>query len=471
MAPSARRPVLVGVLVLVAMLAAATGVGAQTPGGEPSTTTSTTPTTAPSTTSTTAPSPTDPSVPSPTDPTMPSPTEPTAPSPTDASTSSTSTSIPADDPKQVIEAGTAGFDFLTPDELDLLKRFQDSLDRISKLRADIMEFSNVVIASQSRLIAAQSRVRSLTAALTETEERLAAAEAQLDDQQARLRMVAVQSYIGGGHDFSSISVLVASKSVDELGKGRVYVNAVAENQQGVIEASRRLRDLVKSLRELAAEQQADAVQARDVVATEERQFELQWQQLLETQRREEEAFIEQAKVIAEIDSKRLEFYQRQAGLLGGGFASSLLAARQIGQVPPAITTGIFQMPVPGAKLTSLYGYRMHPLYGAYAFHGGVDLAIAQGTPIRAAMDGEVMMAEFNNGGYGNMVVIDHGNALGTLYAHASVLMVAPGQQVRRGDVIALVGSTGYSTGPHLHFEAYVSGTRVDPLPMIGFGAS
>ncbi|MCX7619576.1 MAG: M23 family metallopeptidase, partial [Acidimicrobiales bacterium] len=289
--------------------------------------------------------------------------------------------------------------------------------------------------------------------------------------QARLRRVAVQSYIGGGRDFSTVAVLLASKSVDELGKGRVYANAVVADQRGAIEESRRLRDHVKSLRQLAAEQQDEAVRARDAFAAEEAQFEQQWQQMLDAQRREQEAVLEQARVISEIDSKRLEFFQRQATHLGGGFASSMLAARQIGQVPPAITTGVFLMPVKGARLTSLYGYRVHPLYGAYAFHPGIDLALAQGEPIRAAMDGEVVMAEFNTGGYGNMVVIDHGNALGTLYAHASVLLVSPGQRVRRGDVIALVGSTGYSTGPHLHFEAYIGGTRVDPLPMIGFGDS
>jgi murein DD-endopeptidase MepM/ murein hydrolase activator NlpD len=457
-----------GLVATLAILATATHAGAQTgPGGPTTTTTATTSTTEPTTTSSTS-LPTS-SVPPSTDPTVPPPIDSTV--PPDPSTSSTSTSIPADDPKQVIEAGTAGFDFLTPEELDLLRRFQEALDRINQLRADIMSFNDVVIASQSRLIAAQSRVRSLTAALTETEERLAEAETQLDDRQARLRTVAVQSYIGGGRDFSIVSVLMASKSVDELGKGRVYANAVAEDQRGAIEESRRLRDHIKSLRELAAEQQSEAIRARDALAAEEKQLESQQQQLLERHKREQEAVLEQAKVISEIDSKRLEFFQRQAGHLGSGFASSMLAARQIGQVPPAITTGIFSNPVPGARLTSLYGYRMHPLYGAYAFHPGIDLAIGQGTPIRAAMDGEVIVAEFNTGGYGNMVVIDHANGLGTLYAHASVLLVQVGQRVRRGDVIALVGSTGYSTGPHLHFEAYVGGTRVDPLPMIGFGDS
>ena len=95
-------------------------------------------------------------------------------------------------------------------------------------------------------------------------------------------------------------------------------------------------------------------------------------------------------------------------------------------------------------------------------HEGIDIAASSGTPIRAAASGTVIHAGWL-GGYGNLVVLDHGNGLATAYAHASAILVAVGQQVSQGETVALVGSTGHSSGPHLHFEVRVNGTAVDPL--------
>jgi len=95
-------------------------------------------------------------------------------------------------------------------------------------------------------------------------------------------------------------------------------------------------------------------------------------------------------------------------------------------------------------------------------HTGVDLGCGNGTPIGAAGDGVVVSAGWN-GGYGNAVVIDHGNGLATLYGHQSSLAASPGQRVSTGQTIGYVGSTGYSTGPHLHWEVWVNGTPVDPM--------
>jgi murein DD-endopeptidase MepM/ murein hydrolase activator NlpD len=95
-------------------------------------------------------------------------------------------------------------------------------------------------------------------------------------------------------------------------------------------------------------------------------------------------------------------------------------------------------------------------------HNGIDFGASAGTPIRAAADGVVVSAG-PLGGYGNATVIDHGNGLATMYAHQSQIIVSAGQHVSRGQVIGYVGSTGFSTGPHLHFEVRVQGTPVDPM--------
>ena len=94
-------------------------------------------------------------------------------------------------------------------------------------------------------------------------------------------------------------------------------------------------------------------------------------------------------------------------------------------------------------------------------HQGTDFGLKQGSNIYAADDGKVYCAA-NSGGYGNLVKIDHGNGMQTYYAHCSKILVSEGQEVKAGEVIALVGSTGNSTGPHLHFEVIVNGIRVDP---------
>lgn len=109
-------------------------------------------------------------------------------------------------------------------------------------------------------------------------------------------------------------------------------------------------------------------------------------------------------------------------------------------------------------VSSPYGLR----WGGSDFHPGIDIANDMGTPIMATADGTVVTAGYNSGGYGNMVDIDHGNGLMTRYGHAMQVLVSEGQTVRRGQVIALMGSTGFSTGPHVHYEVRINGQAVNP---------
>lgn len=124
---------------------------------------------------------------------------------------------------------------------------------------------------------------------------------------------------------------------------------------------------------------------------------------------------------------------------------------------PSITTPSL-WPARG-DVSSPYGLR----WGGSDFHPGIDIANDMGTPIVATADGTVTTAGWNAGGYGNMVDIDHGNGIMTRYGHAMQVVVVPGQHVRRGQVIAYMGSTGFSTGPHVHYEVRVNGTPVNPV--------
>ena len=113
-------------------------------------------------------------------------------------------------------------------------------------------------------------------------------------------------------------------------------------------------------------------------------------------------------------------------------------------------------------VTSEFGYRRDPFTGERKGHSGMDLAVPTGTSVRAALPGTVTVSTYNRGGYGYYVMIDHGYGLSTLYGHNSQLLARVGQTVEAGDVIALSGSTGRSTGPHLHFEVRINGERTNP---------
>ena len=134
---------------------------------------------------------------------------------------------------------------------------------------------------------------------------------------------------------------------------------------------------------------------------------------------------------------------------------NLMAANGL-QLPGSTTPSLW--PARG-DVSSPYGLR----WNGSDFHPGIDIANDMGTPIVATADGTVVTAGWNSGGYGNMVDIDHGNGVLTRYGHAMQVVVAPGQYVHRGQVIAYMGSTGYSTGPHVHYEVRVNGTPVNPI--------
>lgn len=126
--------------------------------------------------------------------------------------------------------------------------------------------------------------------------------------------------------------------------------------------------------------------------------------------------------------------------------------------------GDMTWPVPGKyTITSPYGTRMDPIFKTYKKHTGIDIAAGTGRPIVAANSGTVIVAGWSSRGYGNYVVIDHGGGRSTLYAHQSRLAVSKGQKVSKGETIGYVGSTGYSTGPHLHFEVLINGNDTNPM--------
>ena len=165
------------------------------------------------------------------------------------------------------------------------------------------------------------------------------------------------------------------------------------------------------------------------------------------------------KLVAELEAERAEAARRAA-------EEAAAAAAQGGSTGGgggyAGATGSFIFPVASyVYISSRFGERVHPITGELKNHNGMDIASNMGTTVYAADGGKVVLADWN-GGYGNCIMIDHGNGYKTLYGHLSSISVSEGQNVSQGAVIGAVGSTGNSTGPHLHFEVYANDSRIDP---------
>ena len=159
-----------------------------------------------------------------------------------------------------------------------------------------------------------------------------------------------------------------------------------------------------------------------------------------------------------------EIAAKEAELKEAKYDEELKRLAMQGENPPSNATWI--TPVTGARLTSPFGQRLHPVLKVYRMHNGIDLAIAQGTPIYATRAGKVTRTAYQAGGAGNYVSINHLDGFASIYMHMTHYVVSAGQEVSAGQLIGYVGSTGLSTGPHLHFGISYAGTYVNPLAYI-----
>jgi len=163
---------------------------------------------------------------------------------------------------------------------------------------------------------------------------------------------------------------------------------------------------------------------------------------------------------AAVDAEFRDLFASWSDLETGG---SVTASGAILAAPRSSVAVPSRMPIDAVAMTSGFGMRNHPILRQRRQHQGVDLAAPSGTPVYATADGLVGMAQYYSS-YGNYVQLEHGGELQTRYAHLTSYTVRPGDMVRKGDLIGYVGSTGRSTGPHLHYEVRVAGQAVDPRP-------
>jgi len=169
-------------------------------------------------------------------------------------------------------------------------------------------------------------------------------------------------------------------------------------------------------------------------------------------------------LLSDVEAEKATYLQAMAKLAGESSSiTTMLRARQISQSFAWVNKKV-PWPVTG-PISSPFGPRINPIFGTPEFHTGLDIAVNYGVPVRAAEAGQVVSASLMEG-YGNVVIIDHGGALATLYAHLSSMSVRQGQTVSKGQKIGAIGCTGLCTGPHLHFETRVGGVPVQPLNLL-----
>ena len=381
--------------------------------------------------------------------------------------------------------------------------------RRAELDAELARLNADLEVAQAELAASQAQLESTTQELVATEAKLADTRRRLELNRTALNDRARATYMYGGRG-GWAHIVVGVDNLEQFQRGLKYARSVLqENQRRVerisaleVNVERATADLAE-LQERHAAQRAEDAQRRDAAAeivTEREavaaQVDAQAEQRrllvarLESDRRSYVAMVseleaEGSRLEQELRRRAEEAARREAARQAAAEAEARrVAAEQAardreraraersrtgggsgggggGGEAPASSPTAMQWPANGPK-TSDYGWRTHPIFGTRRFHAGIDIGAGYGAPIVAALGGTVIEAG-SRGGYGNTIIVDHGGGLTTLYAHQSSFAVATGQQVSRGDTIGYVGSTGYSTGPHLHFEVRVNGATRNPM--------
>lgn len=261
--------------------------------------------------------------------------------------------------------------------------------------------------------------------------------------------------------YTYLSILFGSRSLGELMSNLDMIGEIMEADQRSYEQY------------TAAREQSEQIQAEyETMLTEldSRQSELETEKAaLEIQIDEATQMIVDLEAQLETDRAAYEEQLAKEAALEADIQEMIAELERQEAANSIVSTGTYIWPLPGYRPGSAYGWRIHPIWGDRRFHAGEDIGAPSGTPILAADSGLVTVIPDNGNGYGNYIMINHGGGRVTLYAHMSGFAVSNGATVTQGQTIGYVGSTGNSTGPHLHFEVRVNGATTDPKSYFSFG--
>ena len=336
----------------------------------------------------------------------------------------------------------------TNEELSELKvDMTENLEQIQKLDEQIAN-------AEQELVETAEKAEILKQSIASLEESLAKEQEKYNTQKEIFEERVVALYEAGETQY--LDVILNSRSISEFISSYYVISEITECDAELLDTiAERKNNIENTTEKLKKEKQELATiierqtRTANVLKTTKSFRETYVEKLSEKEQETQIKLDEYNKVLNEVNQQILELAKQgiETAYIGGELA----------------------WPVPGyTRITSPYGMRTHPITGVYKLHTGVDISAPTGANFVAANDGVVVKAEYNVA-YGNMVVIDHGGGISTLYAHGSQILVQVGQEVKRNEPVLKVGSTGYSTGAHAHFEVRKNGVVTNPMPYITNG--
>ena len=326
-------------------------------------------------------------------------------------------------------------------------RLQAVQEELSANMQQLQELDNQVAQSQEELNQINTQVEELTIQISENEEKLAKTQAEYDSIQDTLNARLIYMYETPQLEF--LQVLLESTSVTDFLATYYAMKELAEYDKELLETVKMQKREIETTKKILAEKKTQIIESK--------QSKQKKTQVLTNTKTMREYYISKLTVQEQELQAQIDEYNFQVATIEAEI--KLLA---LNSISGDYIGGAMIWPIPGyTQITSHYGMRVHPITGAYKLHTGMDVSAPIGASFVAAGNGIVSKATYNTA-YGNMVVIDHGGGVQTLYAHGSEIIAQVGQTVSTGDEVLKVGSTGYSTGPHAHFEIRVNGQTVNP---------
>jgi len=318
-------------------------------------------------------------------------------------------------------------------------------DMESKMNALIEEQKK----SSQELKKLENEVKTLEDVINNLNAELEIAEQKYENQKELLKTRIVVMYENSSVTY--LQTLIESKSIIDFFERIQLISLISENDKRLVE------ELDAAKKDVEYKRQLTESQKRQV----------------EEQKRAKEEEIEEIKASRSQVDRKIQEYEMTLENLEKLEDELVKKSQELTKYIEKLmseakyTGGVMTWPCPSStQISSYYGNRYHPILKKYKLHTGIDIAASRGASIVAAAAGKVILAEWQTG-YGNTVIIDHGGKIATLYGHADKILVKVGDEVKAGDTIAKVGSTGWSTGPHLHFEVIKDGQTQNPLNYLG----
>jgi murein DD-endopeptidase MepM/ murein hydrolase activator NlpD len=342
-------------------------------------------------------------------------------------------------------------------EQRLAAEIADVTDRIRTLESEVGDVSNDLELLEQDLALQRERLARITELWRLQTEKLGFLRAQHEQAIDRLSDRIVAIYQSGS--LSTVDVLLNSSNFSELVTRLDYAQELAEQDERIAESVGRAKDRIQVQQANTTVTRKKVFAVAQAVAARAQQTRQVRDQLVARENALSGTRAQRREALVSVQQQKAEYLHEVESLLA--VSASLASRIQTSQSSSSVvrsSSGLI-WPVSG-PVTSGYGWRWGRM------HEGIDIAVPTGTPVAAAASGQVIVAGWM-GGYGNLVVIDHGGGLATAYGHNSSFAVGSGSTVSQGQTIAYAGSTGNSTGPHVHFEVRVNGSPVDPLGYLG----